>query len=152
MTAPPDEYVGLDELMAIGGMTYRRLDHWTRVGYLTAVTATPGSGHDRRWPRAEVDVARRIVRLVDAGLEVKAAARVARGEPRIGPGITVAIEPDEARPDECAPTPPALDRAMHPGSLACDECYALTPDQFAAFPTVCPHRLSHALLHGGSNG
>jgi len=60
------------------GISYRQLDYWTRIGLLRPIDPTPGSGVARTWPDAEVVVAHMIRRLLDAGLELRVAARVAR--------------------------------------------------------------------------
>lgn len=31
-------------------------------------------------------------------------------------------------------------KLMHPHSRACDDCYRESPEQYEAFPTVCPHQ------------
>lgn len=83
------------------GLTYRRLDHWTRVGYLRpARRGGTGTGHVRQWPQEELQVADLMRRLVDAGLTAGVAAIAARshldGRPvvRLAPGITLAIDTD----------------------------------------------------------
>ena len=76
------------------GITYRQLDHWARQGYLRPVNGFSGSGRDREWPLAEAEIARRMVRLVAAGLSVEQAARFARDTwPRgeIAPGIVIEV-------------------------------------------------------------
>lgn len=76
------------------GITYRQLDHWQRKGYLRPVNGFSGSGRDREWPLAEVEIARRMGRLVAAGLSVEQAARFARDTwPRgeIAPGVVVEV-------------------------------------------------------------
>lgn len=61
------------------GLTYRQLDYWTTNGYLsTAYETNPGSGHARRWPASEIDVAGRIVALIGLGFTARAAAGMAR--------------------------------------------------------------------------
>jgi hypothetical protein len=78
------------------GISYRQLDYWTRIGLLVPDDPTPGSGIARSWPDSEVIVALLIRRLLDAGLELRAAARVAReqthrptGETRLRGGIVL---------------------------------------------------------------
>jgi hypothetical protein len=73
------------------GLTYRQLDHWTRSGRLRAVDGLGGVGQKRRWPLAELQVARAMAALVEAGLTVSAAERVARGEYEIAPGVFVLL-------------------------------------------------------------
>lgn len=76
-------------------VTYRRLDYWTRKGYLRAENPTPGSGYRRTWPRSEHRVARAMARLTAAGLTLDAAHRVARGETQLAPGVHVLLVDDE---------------------------------------------------------
>jgi DNA-binding transcriptional MerR regulator len=59
------------------GVSYRRLDYWARCGYLRPEHAG-GSGVWRRWPEHELRVAAVMVRLLDAGLTLAAAAEIAR--------------------------------------------------------------------------
>jgi DNA-binding transcriptional MerR regulator len=79
-------------LETIPGLTARRLDHWTRLGYLKPEDqAHSGTGHRRTWPAVEVEVCRVMVQLVDAGLTLPAAHTVARGEPVLAPGVWVLL-------------------------------------------------------------
>jgi hypothetical protein len=76
------------------GVTYRRLDYWARRGYLRPERDSRSSGIPRRWPAAEVEVARRMARLTGSGIAVERAAVFARyswpaGE--IAPGVTLAV-------------------------------------------------------------
>lgn len=74
------------------GLSYRKLDHWTRRGYLICVgKASPGSGAPRSWPAGELLVAAYMLLLVEAGLTVSAAARAARARGQLADGITVAV-------------------------------------------------------------
>lgn len=77
------------------GLTYRQVDTWTTNGYLRPTTANPGSGRQRQYPASEVDVARTMARLAAAGLTVKAAHTVARGERTLAPGVVVLVVPEE---------------------------------------------------------
>jgi hypothetical protein len=75
------------------GITYRKLDYWTRLGHLRP-EHDGGSGYDRCWPPEEVQVACRIARLTDAGLPLAIAAGFARdhwpcGE--IAPGVGLSV-------------------------------------------------------------
>lgn len=75
------------------GITYRRLDHWTRIGLLKPLHGG-GSGNSRYWTRSELNVARIMGRLTAAGLSLEAAHEVARsGKPRteIAPGIWIEV-------------------------------------------------------------
>jgi DNA-binding transcriptional MerR regulator len=84
--------------MREAGISYRRLDYWTTRGYLKADQAKPGTGSKRTWSPVELAVARLMVRLVDdAGLNVEAAHRIARGTRELAPGITIIVA-DEPRP------------------------------------------------------
>lgn len=82
----------------IPGLTYRRVEYWTRQGWLLP-GHTGGQGIPRQWPGAELDVARLMVRLVDdGGLSAERAAMVARAvvafglaEVELGPGLTLVI-------------------------------------------------------------
>lgn len=59
------------------GITYRQLNHWPVQGWLRPVFEG-GSGRNREWPEAELEIARRMAKLIDAGLTVPAAAKFAR--------------------------------------------------------------------------
>lgn len=74
------------------GLTYRQVDFWSRKGYLRASNADCGSGRERHWPASELPVAATMHRLVKAGLTVKAAHVVARGQGELAPGVTVLID------------------------------------------------------------
>lgn len=82
------------------GITYRQIDYWARQGYLKPQRRLnlsgrgPRSGVSRVWPAAEMEIARRMVRLIQAGLGVAHAAAFAReswpkGE--IAPGIMLEV-------------------------------------------------------------
>jgi hypothetical protein len=65
------------------GITYRQLDHWTRLGYLRPVQPhwnirSGGTGYARQWPESELAIAASMGRLIRLGLTVEAAHRVAR--------------------------------------------------------------------------
>ena len=61
-------------------LTYRRVDYWTRLGYLRVLgdEPNPGSGFTRRWPISEYRIACRMAKLIDAGFILAAAAELAR--------------------------------------------------------------------------
>jgi hypothetical protein len=89
-----DEITSADLLLTIPGLTYRRLDHWARSGYIRPNEETPGSGIARTWADEEVAVLRRMVRLVYAGMVPPAAAELARrgfGRHEIGPGLVLEV-------------------------------------------------------------
>ncbi len=75
------------------GVTYRQLDYWTRQGYIHAAARSRHSrqGVPRIWSPVELAVAETMGRLVAAGITPATAARVARGETEIGPGIQVVV-------------------------------------------------------------
>jgi DNA-binding transcriptional MerR regulator len=70
------------------GITYKQLDAWSHWGYLHPSFVTResepkpwhggGSGYDRRFDQAEVEVARMMARLVNLGVSAQQAAKVAR--------------------------------------------------------------------------
>lgn len=61
------------------GISYRQLDHWTRLGYLHPVLRRgPGIGRPREWPEYELATAAAMGRLVRLGLSLELAHRVAR--------------------------------------------------------------------------
>lgn len=81
------------------GLTYRQLDHWTRLGWLRPAH-TSGTGNARVWSQTELQIADLMRRLTRAGLAVEAAAQAARshqdGRPlvKLGPGLVLAIDTD----------------------------------------------------------
>ena len=125
MTATTEtrEFISSDEMTRYAGITYRRLDYFARQGLLhhePLPAGRPGHGFSRRWPRAEAAVARTIGRLTAAGIELEAAARIARaGESRaeLAPGIWLELGPPLSEP---------CDR---------DDCGACFPDE----PSDCGH-------------
>lgn len=80
--------------MTRAGPSYRQVDHWTRAGYLQAAGGF-GTGHARRWPTIERDIAVVMHRLVRVGIPPKVAHRVARagGHCELGPGVHIAVTP-----------------------------------------------------------
>jgi hypothetical protein len=81
------------------GVTYRRLDHWVRRGYLRPGRQEAGTRHSsgsyRTWTPAELETARLMGRLTRAGLTPAAAAKAARagGRCELAPGIWVEVTP-----------------------------------------------------------
>lgn len=61
----PAGYVNGAQLAAAADVTFRRIDFWTRSGYLHPATKAPGSGHQRLYPAGEVAVVR-LMRLLTA--------------------------------------------------------------------------------------
>jgi len=95
----PDLLTSAD-IMYEAGITYRMLDFWERSGYLKPDRiwrgGRRGSGSPRSWPKAELDVARRMGRLTRAGIPAALAAEIARsGQSRceIAPGIWIEVTP-----------------------------------------------------------
>ena len=70
------------------GMTYRQLDHWTRLGLVRPENGlTPGSGRPRQWSPGEMWIAQTIGLLRLEGYELPSAARVARARYEKARGI-----------------------------------------------------------------
>lgn len=69
--------VPLADLLATG-VTYRRLDHWTRRGILSPLDSLPGSGTPRRWTRHDLALVRHIVAFTGVGMSLDVAVRMAR--------------------------------------------------------------------------
>lgn len=59
------------------GLTYRKLDYWTRAGYLPDAPVSHGSGADREWTPRHRAILVVMVRLVGAGMEPAAASKIA---------------------------------------------------------------------------
>ena len=73
------------------GITYRQLDWWVRLGLLKPLHIG-GSGINREWTRAELDVARLMGRLVAAGMKPALAERLARERrSEIAPGVWIEV-------------------------------------------------------------
>ncbi|RZT87562.1 hypothetical protein EV383_4487 [Pseudonocardia sediminis] len=85
------------QMVDASGLTYRMADHYVRAGYLSPDVPAIGSGSQRVFSRAEVEVACRLARLVRAGVAPRDAARVARGGP-LGPGISIRFDDEEGTP------------------------------------------------------
>jgi len=60
------------------GISYRRLDYWSRIGLLRATNEGGGSGTRRKWPEHELRIAALIARLADVGIDLNVAAHHAR--------------------------------------------------------------------------
>jgi len=91
----PDRYLTLQAVLD-RGLTYRRLDHWTRQGWLQPTRFS----RNREWPQRELRIADLMRRLTDAGLTPEAAAQAARAHEdgralvRLAPGVVLAIDTD----------------------------------------------------------
>lgn len=76
-----------DLVRAIPGLTYRRLDHWIRSGYIPDHDyLEAGSGHPRTFGPHQVLVLRHMAALVNEGIKVEAAATAAVGAVRLDTG------------------------------------------------------------------
>jgi len=100
--------VNTDQLIRRTGLSFRQVDYWCDKGYLRPDAAHPGTGYARNFTADEVRVAGVMKRLVDAGLRVDVAERVARGHEEIAPGIEVLVDRDK-HPD--GPTSREIRRA-----------------------------------------
>jgi hypothetical protein len=60
------------------GITYRQLNYWVMQGHLRPRQDSRSQGFPRRWPAGELEIARRMARLTNAGLAVERAAAFAR--------------------------------------------------------------------------
>jgi DNA-binding transcriptional MerR regulator len=68
---PRDErdWVTSHELLTDASITYRQLDYWCRTGLLTTIhNPNPGSGHLRVFPLSQLERARAVRELLDAGM------------------------------------------------------------------------------------
>ena len=74
----PAGCISSTDLATRAGLSYRQLDYWTRVGYLTPINPDQGCGTVRYYPRSEVPAATLIGRLVSAGLTPQVARLHAR--------------------------------------------------------------------------
>jgi hypothetical protein len=83
--------VNTSMLVQVTDATYRQLDVWTRKGYLWP-EGGEGTGYSRHWPAGEVQVAKVMARLVDAGLSPEAAHRAARRGGKLAPGVRVDVD------------------------------------------------------------
>lgn len=54
------------EVCELTGLSYRRLDHWTRSGRLTPIVAAEGPGSQRLYSPAVVAEIRKLLKLIDA--------------------------------------------------------------------------------------
>lgn len=93
-SAVPDGHAVWGDLVS-PTLTYRRLDYWSREGYLKVVNSDPGSGQRRYWSAEEAHVAVTMASLVDAGLTVPAAHRAARNGGWLAEGVRVVVSSDQ---------------------------------------------------------
>lgn len=91
------------EMCERANITYRQLDYWTQRGLLRVEgDPQPGSGRNRWWPLSEVEIARRMGVLADAGITPKLAERAARGGQPI-PGVRIVFDGDGDPLDDAPP-------------------------------------------------
>ena len=101
------------EVLAATNLTHRKLDWWVRQGYLQPDREQDGSGsgYDRLWPQAEVEVVQLMARLVNVGLLPSAASVYARhliALRRAGQPACIEIGDESGLVLEFAATGPAL--------------------------------------------
>lgn len=95
--------VTTDDVVARTGITYRRLDHWARLGYLQVPVIGQGRGAGRDWPDKEIRAAVLIDRIAGSGITAHTAAKIARllvdtpsdkdkRSARIGTGVWVVVD------------------------------------------------------------
>lgn len=65
------------ELAAATGLTYRQVDHWTRLGVLQPDVPAEGSGSAREWSDHEARIATVLCRLRDFGAPTHVLGEVA---------------------------------------------------------------------------
>jgi hypothetical protein len=143
--------VNLADALTRSGASYRRLDYWTRVGYLHVAPAPifvapdgwkhprGGSGYERDWPELEIEVARRMVRYLRAGLTLAVAATAARR--RVEQPGSIQLDADLWLQDtEPSPAPPCTHESLSgdegpiealgrwPTRWRCDGCGAIVND------------------------
>ena len=88
--APEREVIGAVELARSTGISYRRIDYWTRQGWLTPTRPGHGSGYARAYDATDVDLLIAVSALTGAGVMPESAFRLARkviaeGHVTIGP-------------------------------------------------------------------
>ena len=74
------------------GLTYEQVQDWTRRGWLKLTAPSQGAGYRRRYEPGEVEVARRMVRYIAAGVTPAAAACAARHDGWIAPDVRVVLD------------------------------------------------------------
>jgi len=74
---PQEGWLTTAEVAALADATYRQIDFWVRLGHLHP-EHEGGEGNPRRWPPGEAEIARRMARLVAAGLPLAWSAQFAR--------------------------------------------------------------------------
>lgn len=68
MLALPDTaWMTSPQVARFAGVSYRRLDYWTRIGLLAPAQAAAGSGTKRRWAPREAQIAWMLGQIADTG-------------------------------------------------------------------------------------
>jgi hypothetical protein len=83
-----DSLVSSSDMWAIKGMSKGRLDRWCKAGYVVIAHAT---GNRKFYHPRELDVARVMVALIDAGVTPEAAAHAARNNGWLSSSVRVVI-------------------------------------------------------------
>lgn len=95
------DWVTSSELVIDADITYRQCDYWTRTDLLHPMDDhTPGSGHQRRYPVAQIERAQALAALLDAGVSLPTCRLVidqvlATGTADLGP-VRFTYQPKEA--------------------------------------------------------
>lgn len=79
------------------GITYRRLDYWSRQGYLDIPSR--GSGHPRDLTQDQATAVGVLAALVAAGLEPQVAAEVAKTSGRRTGRVIIELDTEAIRAD-----------------------------------------------------
>ena len=85
-----DEHLAWQDIVG-PTLTYRKLDYWTRKGFIRADNPGPGSGYTRTWSVAEAACAVAMSRLVAAGIPPGAACRAARNDGWLSDTVRVVV-------------------------------------------------------------
>lgn len=79
-----------EQILRTTGLTMRQLNYWTTRGYLNP-EGSGGSGNRYLWPPGEVRIAKTMKALVDADINPVGAARAARNNLILAPGIRIVL-------------------------------------------------------------
>lgn len=85
-------------LEAIPGLTYRQLDFWTRTKRIHALPGKAGSGRYRRYAPDQVEVARRMHKLLGLGFDFRTAHMLAHSQLHLHKTIFELTKMTEPRP------------------------------------------------------
>ena len=77
--------------IVVPNLSYRKLDYWTRKGFIQADNPAPGSGYTRTWPADEVACAVTMSELVAAGIPPATACRAARNDGWLSDTVRVVV-------------------------------------------------------------